>query len=405
MDLSALLGSLPIDDFLGRYWGQRELHGECASPGQFCDLGQALDLETTVWRERGAWGDLRLARAGTSPADCQYLLAPASIETLAAAMDDGYTIVVNNYQVKSAVVAQLCRAMEKAFFARCTVNLYFTGPGCKGLDAHYDDTDVFVLQIVGQKTWHIREGGRVLPMEGEAYRSPRGDEAVRSTYELKAGDFLYIPRGFIHEAHTTVLESTHLTISVSTIRWVTLFERVIRMLAETDAAFREDIWPPRVNRVRGTMNDVPQGLATRMAESLVDGTLIAAAISDLRAECIAGLDRLPKAGRLRAPEARVISGGSVMRHAHDQLCDLDERSGKLVLRFIGGTMSFDADLTESIRFVVERDIFRVDDIPGELDLVQKIGLTRRLVEVGLIDHACDGSAAASSGASDFSLMG
>lgn len=387
MDLSALLEPMSIEDFFTRYWGKCDVYLQRGDSHAFDSLRRGIDLETVIWRERGAWGDLSLARANTSATMCPYLRMQATVDTLAAALDDGYTIVVNNLQRKSSEVAQLCRAMEKALFARCTVNLYLTGPGCQGLDAHYDDTDVFVLQIDGNKTWRVREGGRVLPLGNEEYLPLGKDEPVRSTYQLKSGDLLYIPRGVVHEAKTTTHRSVHLTVSVSSIRWVTLFERVLQCLAQEDTDLRHDVWLSYLDTGCASVRATAQRLALRIGECLTNPALITAAICDLRAECIAGLDRLPAEGRLTPSGGHMLSSRSMLRHATDQLFVLAQQDEQMVLHFVGGTMCFEPELHESLRFVVEHETFKVCDIPGKLEPEQKIGLATRCLELGLLDHA------------------
>jgi hypothetical protein len=83
-----------------------------------------------------------------------------------------------------------------------------------------------VLQVEGEKVWDIWRPTKELPMrlsedsyssEEVAARS-RSDPLLRVT--LKAGDSLYLPRGFIHRARTEGVRSLHATVSAMVDRWV-----------------------------------------------------------------------------------------------------------------------------------------------------------------------------------------
>jgi ribosomal protein L16 Arg81 hydroxylase len=77
---------------------------------------------------------------------------------------------------------------------------------------HRDDADVFVVQTAGSKTWRVHEGvadGRWGP--GPVSGDPPAE--VLHT-ELSAGEVLYIPRGFAHQAVAGAGLSAHLSVTV-----------------------------------------------------------------------------------------------------------------------------------------------------------------------------------------------
>ena len=79
---------------------------------------------------------------------------------------------------------------------------------------HYDDVEVFVLQLEGSKSWKLYHPTQSLPRShsGDFARSEIG-EPFR-TVDLQKGDLMYLPRGVIHEARTSSAMSSHMTISV-----------------------------------------------------------------------------------------------------------------------------------------------------------------------------------------------
>ncbi|NXM54392.1 RIOX2 oxygenase, partial [Illadopsis cleaveri] len=93
-------------------------------------------------------------------------------------------------------------------------NVYITPQGSQGLPPHYDDVEVFILQLEGEKHWRLYKP--TVPLAREYNVEPE-DRIGSPTHEfiLKPGDLLYFPRGTIHQADTPhgISYSTHVTIS------------------------------------------------------------------------------------------------------------------------------------------------------------------------------------------------
>jgi lysine-specific demethylase/histidyl-hydroxylase NO66 len=111
-------------------------------------------------------------------------------------------------------------ALEGLWECVAGCNLYYTPPGHQGFAPHWDDVDVFVLQLEGTKTWSVH-GARceeeVLPLTSSPDFAPGdvGPLALRAT--LAPGDVLYLPRGTTHAAVTppsSGAPSLHATVSV-----------------------------------------------------------------------------------------------------------------------------------------------------------------------------------------------
>ncbi|NXY90727.1 RIOX2 oxygenase, partial [Alcedo cyanopectus] len=93
-------------------------------------------------------------------------------------------------------------------------NVYITPQGSQGLPPHYDDVEVFILQLEGEKHWRLYKPTVYLARE---YNVEPEDKIGNPSHEfiLKPGDLLYFPRGTIHQADTPlgISYSTHVTIS------------------------------------------------------------------------------------------------------------------------------------------------------------------------------------------------
>lgn len=108
---------------------------------------------------------------------------------------------------------QIQEKMESFFGALVGSNVYLTPPESQGLPPHYDDVEVFILQLEGQKQWRLYSPP--VPLAAEYSLVPE-ESLGKPTHNIlmQEGDLLYFPRGTVHQAHTLPgTHSTHLTIS------------------------------------------------------------------------------------------------------------------------------------------------------------------------------------------------
>lgn len=132
--------------------------------------------------------------------------------------NQGNTLQVFQPQRWAQSLWKLIYSLEKNFGCLVGCNSYLTPPGAQGLAPHWDDVDVFVLQLEGRKTWcfHMLPEDQSLPY----YHSQDisfDDLKSKPDYEftLEAGDLMYMPRGVIHYAYCDSQQSSHhLTISL-----------------------------------------------------------------------------------------------------------------------------------------------------------------------------------------------
>lgn len=102
------------------------------------------------------------------------------------------------------------------------VNAYITPPQNQGFSDHYDIHDVFVLQVHGTKRWILHAPVLDHPLRNQPWNT-RADQVARAAdsspyldVELRPGDCLYLPRGWIHAARALGGISAHLTVGVHT---------------------------------------------------------------------------------------------------------------------------------------------------------------------------------------------
>lgn len=140
---------------------------------------------------------------------------------------DGCSVVLNHSDTLNGYIATLCQDLQKSF-PHAYANSYITPPSSKAVPPHADDRDVLVIQVVGKKHWKVYQ---IIPIpfpypheqvgkEGMPIPPPVLDGPCLFDGILNAGDVLYMPRGYVHEARTQEEElSFHVTVALATHDW------------------------------------------------------------------------------------------------------------------------------------------------------------------------------------------
>lgn len=89
------------------------------------------------------------------------------------------------------------------------VNTYLTTNDGEGFALHWDDHDVLVVQLAGEKAWQVRGSSRPVPMYRDAEPNDEPPEQVIWDGVLHAGEVLHVPRGYWHQATRAGLGSGH----------------------------------------------------------------------------------------------------------------------------------------------------------------------------------------------------
>jgi lysine-specific demethylase/histidyl-hydroxylase NO66 len=381
MSLDILIHPHTEMTFLGEIWERTVLHVARNDPMYFAFLRDGLALEELIWQTCHDWGDVSLARAGTDYKLTSFAAQPPGLPVVRRAFADDYTVVINNLEQKNLRVARFCREVEKKWFFKSNVNLYITRPNTQGLDYHYDDQDVFILQLEGAKTWRIYDLKSELPLDDVAYEHIDCGSSAYTEYDLRPGDVLYLPRGFIHEARARDSISVHLTLSVSAIRWASLLQSLVHVLARDHLELRRAV---PVELLRTGDLAVAEETVRRLAAQLGSRTHLATAVSELQDRLLVGKPRLPMATALRFGGSSDIGMDTRIGVAADQVCILSKSGDAVVLKFIGASIELSGDLEEPVAFLCRRKTCVVRELPGKLSPEEKLTLVRRLIECELL---------------------
>ncbi|XP_076876143.1 ribosomal oxygenase 2 [Brachyhypopomus gauderio] len=214
----SLIAPVGVEEFFQQYWEKKPLLLQRSDPAvstfyqslfQLSDLKQLCALGLQYAR------DLNTCRCVNGKKKVMNKEGRVNYSHLRKDFDQrGATIQFHQPQRFKDELWHIQEQLECFFGSLVGSNVYITPPESQGLPPHYDDVEVFILQLEGQKHWRLYQP--TVPLAREYSLEPE-DRIGTPTHDivLKAGDLLYFPRGTIHQADTPAgaEHSTHLTLS------------------------------------------------------------------------------------------------------------------------------------------------------------------------------------------------
>ncbi|XP_071317576.1 ribosomal oxygenase 2 [Trachinotus anak] len=274
----SLIQPMGTEQFFREYWEKKPLHlqrSDSSTASYYQSLFQLSDLQSLCSQGLSYYKDVNVVRCINGKK--KVLNKEGQVKSS----------VLNKFLVQNKATIQfhqpqrfkdeLWRIQEKleCFFGGLVgSNVYITPQESQGLPVHYDDVEVFILQLEGQKRWLLYNP--TVPLAAEY--SVESEERIGSpTHDiiLKAGDLLYFPRGTIHQASTPagVDHSTHLTLSTyQRMSWgdllLDVFPSFVSDSSRTEVSLREGM-PRRLLLDSSDGLDTSRWLATAL-RSLAD---------------------------------------------------------------------------------------------------------------------------------------
>jgi ribosomal protein L16 Arg81 hydroxylase len=381
-DFSALLGPIAVEDFFRAYWERQPLHVPRGDAHYYDSIISNADLERIISSADMRYPAIQLARNGTYlPAEAytkaikhgsEFFNGVPDLQQIQTEYRSGATVVLPALQRTWAPLRELCALLEKDFSHPAHANAYLTPGDSPGFTPHYDTHEVFVLQIAGTKRWCVFPPPQHLPHRSQPF-VPIGYVLPPpiAELELKPGDLLYLPRGFVHAASTSRGHSAHITVGMTVYTWVELIAELIGSAREV----------PQLRR------SLPPGFATRdeLKKTLRDGLL----------QCMDQLrngadDRLiesflQKVRGGRAPpeatfqsEVRVIGLQTELKTPEPGSYRVIMENRNAVLEFAGRKFVLPEKIRATVDDMCRRKSFRPAELSSPLDNDGRVTLARYL---------------------------
>ena len=358
-----------MERFLAEHWERQPLVVPRAEEGRFDDLLSTGDVERLITETGIREPAFRLVKAGEAVSgyatDLSWRPSPftavADVPRVLDEFERGATIVLQGLHHLWLPLARYCRRLEAFLGQPVQANAYFTPAGSQGLPVHHDTHEVISLQVAGSKRWLVYEPVLELPLKNQRYRSALGEPGKPMLdVTLRAGDTLYLPRGWLHQALTSDEDSLHITVGVNVRRWIDE-ARAELDAAEGELAFRQAIdaeEPPELPRLDAEVARArARARFVRTRRPILDGQL-----SELRA-------------------LASLTAEDELERRDTVIADLDGTT----LAFEGKELRFPARLQAELEFLVTTEApFRAAELPGDLDEAGRLVLVRRLVREGFL---------------------
>ncbi|MDQ4048817.1 MAG: cupin domain-containing protein, partial [Actinomycetota bacterium] len=268
--------------------------------------------------------------------------------------------------------ALYCRELESRLGCPVQANAYYTPASAQGFAVHHDTHDVFVLQVSGSKRWRIYEPLLELPLKQQRWSPQLGDvgEPVDDLV-LEAGDTLYLPRGWPHEAATSDEESLHITVGLHPQTRLDALRAALESCKD-DVEFRRSVGGDGVlpgdllERLAGRLR--PEQVSRRLRRGFVSGRR---PILDGQLSQVRGLEGLTASQRLlRRPTV---------------VADLELSHAGAALLFDRKELLFPPKASAAVEALYRADgPLTAAELPGSLDEDGRLVLVRRLVREGFL---------------------
>jgi ribosomal protein L16 Arg81 hydroxylase len=361
--LAFLTAPVPPETFLAEHHEKAPLVGLHGEPERFASLLTLARVDRFLAEADLRGNMVRLANHHAPVAEERYLDADGRIDATAVVREyqAGSTIVLNELHEWVPELGAFCRAVEEAFSSQVTTNVYLTPAGNQGFPPHYDNHDVFVMQVSGRKLWRLWETPVETPYRGERFeQSGFVAETVSREFVLEPGDCAYIPRGAMHDAENVGAEpSLHITVGLFTKKWAELVLEAVSELALAEPDFRRSLPPGFATRAfdrAAAEAHFARLLAAVGEKAEMDGAfdLLADAFARARRPNVAGVILH---GRPRAGDRFRLRGFVPWNVAEDE-------AGRIVLVGPGGDLAFEREDEAALDVALSGEAFAAEDLPG-----------------------------------------
>ena len=391
-DLARVISPITEGEFFAQYWESQPLVVHREDRSYYQGLLSMPDVDHIICATGLRYPALRLVKTGSPIAVSSYTRdMPWGGDVFTKVVDadrvfteygQGATIVLQALHRSWPPLGLFCRDLEERFLYSVQTNIYLTPPAAQGFAAHYDTHDVFVLQIAGAKHWRIYSSPVPLPDKNIPYSAATTPAPqLLQEVDLQAGDLIYLPRGFIHEALTSDRESLHVTVGVIATTWGDLFAEALGTLRRQDPRFRRSV--PLEGAARAGRAALAADFAA-LVQAFAGATDPAQLIRQAADRFALSRPPLP-AGRLADLNGlKEIDARTPLRRRRGIIQRTAHQDETVTLRFEGKTITMPDYVAPALQFMSEHDGFTADDLPPGLDAAGRLVLIRRLVKEGFL---------------------
>lgn len=379
--LRYMIGETDRAAFLAQYYEREPLIVRHADAARFQSLISIDAIDAFIAGFDLREGDVDLTASGRTIARSRYVNDNGLIDrgVVVREYQQGATVILPQRHQSDRLLASLCRALERIFSCHVQTNVYLTPGGAQGFPPHYDNHDVFVLQVSGAKHWRLYQRAVDTPYRGEGFKL--GDHVAGELVEdfiLNPGEAAYVPRGLMHDAENVGdAPSLHVTVGLIAKTWADLILEAVSEVAVAEPAFRRAL--PAGHSLPGYDREAARAIFTDLMRTLGERASMDRAFDLIVDQFVRGRDADTR-GALTSSLDAVHDKRFVARRAV-QWRMAEEQDG-LILIGPGGDMRFPLADNDALERALGGAPFLLDDLASE----KAEEMIRRLWAFGLIEH-------------------
>jgi ribosomal protein L16 Arg81 hydroxylase len=378
LSLRTLLEPFSKEEFCASYWEKKPLVISRGDRSFYDDLFTLQDFDESITRGPSY---VKTAEATAKKQQRHHGTGVQTLERVLADVRDGATLILDAVQQRDPKLGLLCRTLAQETGHGFQTNLYLTPPNGKGFLPHWDNHDVFVLQVLGLKHWTLETERRTFPDKAQTIADEDRDlRGELTSFTLEQGDVVYIPRGFVHAAECGSECSLHITLGVGPTTWDEFLYAVIKAAAQQDETLRYALPFGYLNADAAVMVE----RASRALRAATDPAFLAAVADQFRDEMVKNF-ALDISGQVSAfYQPAPLTLGDKVGARPGTLYTMRRRAETISVNVGGRTITFPAFLGETLDFALNHAAFAIRDLPGDLEEGEKIVVVERLMQEGLV---------------------
>lgn len=380
--LERLIAPVTAKDFLARIY-EREPLRVTGKGRDFTGLISIGAIDDLIARQPFYDGEISLARSDPKVGPGDFMREnEADRGAIARLFQQGATIILPQLHRRVRALADHCRALEAVLSAHVQTNIYLTPGSAQGFQTHYDNHDVFVLQVEGTKRWRLYDSPAGIPFRGERFTPGQfAPGEPTDDFVLEPGDVLYVPRGLMHDAISEPgSPSLHITTGVITKTWADFVLEAVSEAALRAPELRASL-PPGYHR-----EDFDRSVFTGRFREAMDAAREGAdieAVADLFVDTFLRSRQSDLAGAIAGGPVTARTRIAVRPRIQLRLADADDTHIALVAP--GGEIMIDKPAEPGMEaFVSGRTLGPADFAPLEED--RALGLMARLIAFGVAER-------------------
>ncbi|MFT3904552.1 MAG: cupin domain-containing protein [Niabella sp.] len=377
-----------VEQFFEQYHEKNILHVQRNDEHYYKDILTSLEISSFLDRQDIFYPSVRIVKNGKEIPNAEYTNKGVPIghhkkdgvintEKAFALFNNGATLVIQAGQRYFDNLSKCCMALSQKFNSPVQANLYITPNKSQGFNPHWDTHDVFVVQISGTKTWHLYGFEKELPTKNQPFISKGYEKQPLQTIQVCPGDFLYVPRGYVHDAQADDGISAHITIGVLSFTWARLFNEVFPQMEE-HKAFREAVpfWRDDFKDMLTQKIDFLKEILTSLDYDK--------GIQRLNAQ-YHKIQPQPLTGYFQSLlDIEKINDDSIIALNEAVLYNLNEKEDAAELQLLGKTISFPQGYVDAIRYILSNKVASVKDFPGLPDSETRKTFAQKLIREGVV---------------------